>query len=159
LLNQEALELRRKEKEIIDKSEIESIIGNSLVCRLGLADDGTPYIVPLCFGYKDNCLYFHSAKEGRKVEILKQNNQVCFEFDITPEVKTGKTACAWGMKYQSVIGFGKALFIEDPEERRKALDVIMRQYADGVFEYSAKSFEKALVIKVEIESMTGKKSN
>jgi nitroimidazol reductase NimA-like FMN-containing flavoprotein (pyridoxamine 5'-phosphate oxidase superfamily) len=63
------------------------------------------------------------------------------------------------MRYQSVIGFGKALLIEDPDERRKALDVIMRQYADGDFEYSEKSFEKALVIKVEIESMTGKKSD
>jgi nitroimidazol reductase NimA-like FMN-containing flavoprotein (pyridoxamine 5'-phosphate oxidase superfamily) len=152
--------LRRKEKEITDKSEIESIIRKSLVCRLGIVDEGLPYIVPLCFGYDKGALFFHSAKEGRKIEILKKNNQVCFEFDITPEVQPGgRTACAWGMKYRSVIGFGKALFIKDPEERHKALDVIMRQYADGDFEYSEKSFEKALVIKVEIESMTGKKSD
>ena len=85
---------------------------------------------------------------------------MCFEFDIAPEVQPGgRKACAWGMKYRSVIGFGKALFIEDPEERRRALAVIMRQYGDGDFEYSEKSFEKVLVIKVEIESMTGKKSN
>ena len=151
--------MRRKEKEIIDKSEIESIIRKSMVCRLGLADNGKPYVIPLCFGYDKGALFFHSAKEGRKIEILKKNNQVCFEFDIAPEVKAGKTACAWGMKYRSVIGFGRALFVEDPEKRRKALDSIMRQYADGDFEYSEKSFEKALVIKVEIESMTGKKSH
>jgi len=151
--------LRRKEKEITDKSEIESIIRKSLVCRLGLADNGTPYIVPLCFGYKDNSLYFHSAKEGRKIEILRRNNEVCFEFDIDSEIKSGKGACAWGMKYRSVIGYGTATLIEDPEEKRKALDVIMAQYADGAFEYSEKVFGKALVIKVEIESMTGKKSN
>jgi nitroimidazol reductase NimA-like FMN-containing flavoprotein (pyridoxamine 5'-phosphate oxidase superfamily) len=152
--------LRRKEKEITDKSEIESIIRKSLVCRLGIADEGLPYIVPFCFGYDNGALYFHSAKEGRKIEMLEKNNQVCFEFDIAPEVQPGgRTACKWGMKYRSVIGFGKALFIEDPEERRKALDIIMRQYADGNFEYSEKSFEKALVIKVEIENMAGKKSN
>ena len=152
--------MRRKEKEITDKSEIESIIRKSMVCRLGLADDSTPYVVPLCFGYDNGALFFHSAKEGRKIEILKKNNQVCFEFDIAPEVQPGgREACAWGMKYRSVIGFGKASFIEDPEKRRKALDIIMRQYADGDFEYSEKSFEKALVIKVEIESMTGKKSD
>ena len=150
--------MRRKEKEITGKSEMESIVRKSLVCRLGMVDEGLPYIVPLCFGYDKDTLFFHSAKEGRKIEILKQNNQVCLEFDIASEVQPGKAACAWGMKYRSVIGFGKALFIEDPEERRKALDVIMRQYADGDFEYSEKSFEKALVIKVEIESMTGKKS-
>ena len=151
--------MRRKEKEISDIDEIESIIRKSLVCRLGLADDGSPYIVPLCFGYKDNSLYFHSAKEGRKIEILKRNNDVCFEFDDNLEVQTGKAACAWGMKYRSVIGYGTATLIEDPEEKRKALDVIMAQYADGAFEYSEKAFGKVLVIKVEIESMTGKKAN
>ena len=151
--------MRRKEKEITDKSEIESIIRKSLVCRLGLADDGSPYIVPLCFGYKDNSLYFHSAKEGRKIEILKRNNDVCFEFDDNLEVQAGKAACDWGMKYRSVIGYGRASFIEDPEEKRKALDVIMAQYADGDFEYSEKLFEEALVIKVDISSMTGKKSD
>ena len=151
--------MRRKEKEIIDKSEIESIIRKSMVCRLGLVDGGMPYVVPLCFGYDNGALFFHSAKEGKKIEILRRNSRVCFEFDIAPEVKTGKSACAWGMKYRSVIGFGRALFVEDPEERRKALDSIMRQYADGDFEYSEKSFGKALVIKVEIKSMTGKKSH
>jgi len=151
--------LRRKDKEITDKNEIESIIRKSLVCRLGLADDGSPYIVPLCFGYKDNSLYFHSAKEGRKIEILKRNNAVCFEFDVDLKIESGKDACAWGMKYRSVIGYGTATLIEDPEEKRKALDVIMAQYANGAFEYSEKVFGKALVIKVEIESMTGKKAN
>jgi len=151
--------LRRKEKEITDKSEIESIIRNSLVCRLGLAEGGTPYIVPLCFGYKDNCLFFHSAREGRKIEILRRNNAVCFEFDGNLEIKSAKTACDWGIKFRSVIGYGRASFIEDPEDKHKALDVIMAQYADGPFEYSEKAFEKTLVIKVEIESMTGKKSS
>jgi nitroimidazol reductase NimA-like FMN-containing flavoprotein (pyridoxamine 5'-phosphate oxidase superfamily) len=151
--------MRRKEKEITGRSEIESIIRNSLVCRLGLADAGTPYIVPLCFGYKDNRLYFHSAKAGRKIEILKRNNAVCFEFDGNLKVQAGKAACDWGMKFRSVIGYGRASFIEDPEDKRKALDVIMAQYADGAFEYSEKMFEKALLIKVEIESMTGKKSD
>ena len=151
--------MRRKDKEITDIGEIESIIRKSLVCRLGLADDGSPYIVPLCFGYKNNGLYFHSAKEGRKIEILKRNNDVCFEFDDNLEVQAGKAACDWGMKYRSVIGYGRASFIEDPEEMRKALDIIMRQYADGDFEYSEKLFEEALVIKVDISSMTGKKSD
>ncbi len=150
--------MRRKEKEITDKNEIESIIHKSQVCRLGFVDEGLPYIVPLCFGYRKNTLYFHSAKQGRKIEILRRNPQVCFEFDVDAHIHSGETACAWGMKYRSVIGFGRASFIDDPEEKRKALDIIMTQYADGTFEYSEKALGKALVIKVEIESMTGKKS-
>ena len=151
--------MRRKEKEITAKDEIESIIRKSTVCRLGLVDDSWPYIVPLCFGYRNNALYFHTAKEGRKIEILKRNNQLCFEFDIQTELKPGKTACAWGMKYCSVIGYGTALFIEDPEQKRQALDIIMAQYADGAFEYSQKAFDQALVIKVDITEMSGKKSD
>ena len=159
MLNQEVAILRRKEKEIIDRSEIEAIIRKAMVCRLGLADNGAPYIVPLCFGYKDNCLYFHSAKEGRKIEILKRNNEVCFEFEGELEIQAGKAACDWGMKFRSVIGYGRAFLIEDSDAKRQALDVIMAQYADGVFDYSEKAFEKTLIIKVEIDSMTGKKSN
>ena len=151
--------LRRKEKEITKTDEIESIIRKSKVCRLGLADDVWPYIVPLCFGYRNNALYFHTAKEGRKIEILKRNNQVCFEFDTQTDLKPGEKACAWGMKYRSVIGYGTALLIENPEQKREGLDIIMAQYADGAFEYSQKAFKEALVIKVEIESMTGKKSD
>jgi nitroimidazol reductase NimA-like FMN-containing flavoprotein (pyridoxamine 5'-phosphate oxidase superfamily) len=151
--------LRRKEKEVTGSDEIESIIRQSSVCRLGLVDDGWPYIVPLCFGYRNNVLYFHSAKEGRKIEILKRNNQVCFEFDISPEVQPGKTACAWGMKYRSVIGYGTAELIEDPDQKREALGIIMAQYAEGGFEFSQKAFDQALVIKVDISSMSGKKSN
>jgi hypothetical protein len=87
--------LRRKEKEITDIKEIESIIQRSQVCRLALVDAGLPYIVPLCFGYKNKMLYFHSAKEGQKIDILRRNRQVCFEFDIDARARSGKTACAW----------------------------------------------------------------
>ena len=151
--------MRRKEKEITDIKEIESIIQQSQVCRLALADEGLPYIVPLCFGYKNKILYFHSAKEGQKIDILRRNRQVCFEFDIDARVRSGKTACAWGMGYKSVIGYGTASLVEDPEEKQKALDIIMRQYSEGEFEYSAKNLAEMLVIKVDISAMTGKKSN
>ena len=151
--------MRRKEKEITNKTEIESVIRKSQICRLGLSENGLPYIVPLCFGYQDDSLYFHSAPEGRKVDILKHNNQVCFEFDGDTRITTGKTACAWGMQYRSVIGYGEASFIQDPKEKRKALDIIMGQYADGAFEYSGKALDKTLIIKIDISSMTGKKSD
>ena len=150
--------MRRNEKEITDKSEIESIIQQSLVCRLALSDNGSPYIVPLCFGYSDNTLYFHSAKEGKKREILERNNNVCFEFDVGTEVKPGKTGCDWGMKYRSVIGFGEAFIVEDLEEKRRALGIIMAQYADQVYKLTDAAVKETLVIKVEISSMTGKKS-
>jgi hypothetical protein len=137
---------------------MEDILSRATVCRLGLCDGGRPYVVPLCFGYKDNTLYFHCAGQGKKLDILRKNNNVCFEVDIDHELIKGKAACEWGMKYKSVIGFGKAVFVEDAELKRKALDVIMKQYAEGTFEYPANAIENIVVIKVEIESMTGKQS-
>ncbi len=151
--------MRRTEKEINDQTEIDSIIEHSQVCRLAMVDGDTPYLVPLCFGYRDGVLYFHSAKEGKKIDILRQNNSVCFEFEIVSGLSTGKTACDWGINYRSVIGFGKAVILEDQAEKRSALEVITAQYADKDYKLTDGAVKETLVIKVDIESMTGKRSD
>ena len=150
--------MRRKDKAIVELAEIEEIVRKSLVCRLGLAEENRPYVVPLIFGFKDRTLYFHSAPEGKKIEILRKNSKVCFEFDLDHEILVDEEACRWGMKYRSVIGFGKASFVEDLEEKRKGLDVIMQHYSGRSFSYPEPAVENTVVIKVEIESMTGKES-
>ena len=150
--------MRRKEKEITEKSAIETIIKKSLVCRLALSDDNSPYIVPLSFGYKDNVLYFHGSLKGKKIDIIKKNQRVCFEFDINTEIVKAEDACHWSMKYKSVIGFGKAVFLEDLDEKRKALNIIMSQYSDRTFQFNDATLKGTVVIKVKIESMTGKQS-
>ncbi|MHC4243849.1 MAG: pyridoxamine 5'-phosphate oxidase family protein, partial [Planctomycetota bacterium] len=149
--------MRRKDQEITDIATIEDIIRKGQVCRLALSENGRPYIVPLCFGYKDNTLYFHSACEGKKLDILRKNNNVCFEIDIDQELVKGKKACNCSMKYRSVIGFGKAELIEDIESKRKAFNIIMQNYLKGFFKYSEESIKNTVIIRVEIESMTGKK--
>jgi len=151
--------MRRKEQEITDKEEIEAIIRRSLVCRLALSDEGMPYIVPLCFGYQDNTLYFHSAREGKKVDILKKNNRVSFEFDIDTEIQKDKDPCNWGMQYKSVIGFGEVSFVEDLEDKKWALAIVVGQYGDGTFEFPDAFVQKTAVIRVKITDMTGKRSS
>ena len=150
--------MRRKEKEITDRSELESIIARSLTCRLALSVDNQPYVVPLCFGYQDNVLYFHSASEGRKIDMIRRNNRVCFEFDIDQQLIKEKEACLWGMNYRSIIGFGKATIIETDDKMQEMLDIIMNHYGDGDFEYSADLMEMMVIIKVDIDEMTNKQS-
>lgn len=150
--------MRRKEREINDLKAIELIITTSQVCRLALSDGDQPYIVPLCFGYRDNALYFHSAIEGKKIEIIRKNPNVCFEFEKDVDLVRADIPCGWGMKYQSVIGFGHASVIEDAEDKMDAAKIIMSQYSDHEFEFNKDSLNKALIIKVEISGMTGKKS-
>ena len=149
----------RKDQEITEQSAIESVIQASLVCRLALSDNDRPYIVPLCFGYQDNTLYFHCGVKGRKLEILKKNPNVCFEFEANVAVLKGQDACSWNMQYQSVIGFGKAVLLEDVEEKQKAVDIIVRQYSDKKLPLPEATLRKTVVIKVPIDSMTGKHSS
>jgi hypothetical protein len=150
--------MRRKDREITDIALIEDVIRNSLVCRLGMSRNDQSYVVPLCFAHSDNTLYFHSAGEGLKLEILQQNPNVCVEFDIDQKVVQDDKPCKWSMKYRSVIGFGKGSVVEDLEEKKKGLDAIMQHYAGRSFEYVEAAIENTVIIKVEVESMTGKKS-
>jgi nitroimidazol reductase NimA-like FMN-containing flavoprotein (pyridoxamine 5'-phosphate oxidase superfamily) len=148
----------KQEKEIFKISAIEAIIKKALICRLGLSDGENPYIVPLSFGYQDKALYFHSAAKGKKIDIIRKNPRVCFEIDINSEIIKAEDACKWGMRYQSVIGYGKAVLLQSADEKRKALKIIMSQYSDRPHHFIEKKVQKAAVIKVEIEEMTGRQS-
>ena len=151
--------MRRKDKEITNIEEIESIVRSATVCRIGLAENNIPYIIPLNFGFQNNVIYFHSAPMGKKIDILKMNNNVCFEFDIDHELIISDNICNSSMKYRSVIGFGRAFFIESSEEKRDALNIITNHYTSkDLHEYNEKLLKKSALIKIEIDTMTGKKS-
>ena len=150
--------MRREDREIVDEKEIEAIIKRAAICHLALCHDNQPYIVPFNFGYKDRCLYFHSAREGRKIEMIRSNGNVCFELDIDHKINRRGLACEWSFGYKSVIGFGKATIIDDPLGKRHGLGIIMSHYSKRAFEFSDDKIKNVLLIKIEIESMTGKKS-
>jgi nitroimidazol reductase NimA-like FMN-containing flavoprotein (pyridoxamine 5'-phosphate oxidase superfamily) len=152
--------MRRKDKEIRDKMEIEAVIRAATVCRLAMMDGLQPYIVPLCFGYRDDVFYFHSANTGRKLELLRCNNRVCFELDVDCRVTRGEEACNWGMAFKSVVGYGKAEFLEDPSDKRRALQALMQQYAgrDSDFVFEDAQLRHTTVFRVRVERMTGKRS-
>jgi uncharacterized protein len=146
--------MKRKDREICDKDVMESIICQANVCRLAFCDGFVPYVVPLCFGYCQGVIYFHAAKEGRKLEILSKNSKVCFEIDIDQEQIRSQDHCS--MRYRSVIGFGTASIVVEKEEKVQALDQIMRHYHQEPSAYSEATLERTAIIKVNIEDMTGK---
>jgi len=150
--------VRRIDKEITDRSALEAIIEASFVCRLALSDGDQPYIVPLCFGYNDMTLFFHGAKEGRKIDLIRKNSNVCFEFDLDAAAIEDEKACSWGVRYRRVIGFGRAFLLDDFEEKRKALDIIIDHYSARRFQIPEKTINATAVIKVEIEKISGKQS-
>ncbi len=150
--------MRRKDREIKDNNEIESIINSTPVCRIALSENGLSYIIPVCFGYSNNNIYFHSANAGKKIDLIKKNNKVCFEFDIYEGLITKGHPCDWDVRYKSVIGYGKAFFIDGEQEKINALNIILRHYSDESFSFPENSIKNVTVIKVEIEKLTGKRS-
>jgi nitroimidazol reductase NimA-like FMN-containing flavoprotein (pyridoxamine 5'-phosphate oxidase superfamily) len=93
-----------------------------------------------------------------KAGIIRKNPNVCFEIDTEVELAEAEKACDYGMKYRSVIGFGKASFIEDEDEKKDALAIVMSQYSDREFQFPEEIKGKTAIIKIEISSMTGKQS-
>jgi nitroimidazol reductase NimA-like FMN-containing flavoprotein (pyridoxamine 5'-phosphate oxidase superfamily) len=149
----------RKVKEILDESLIQAILEEADIFRIAMRDGDETYIVPLNFGYDGHYLYFHSAKSGKKVDLLKENNRICFETDIRTELVKRELICNWGMKYLSVIGKGQVKFITENDEKKKALDIIINKYAKGAAQdFSESSMDKIEVFRVEILEITGKKS-
>jgi len=148
--------VRRKDLEITDRAEIDSILDRALVCRLGLSNDSQPYVVPLSFGYDGKALYFHSAGQGRKIEMIRANPRVCFEVDMDHEVVKREGSCTWTIKYNSVIGFGTASIVEDRKAKATALNALMRHYGGGEYPIGDKMLDTVAVIKVDVDSVSGK---
>lgn len=155
--------MRRKDREVTGKDEILAILEKCRVLRLGLCDGDKPYVVPLNFGYRTEggklFLCFHSAKEGRKIELIRKNPTVCFEADASFQLVTGKRACEWSAEYESVIGEGRAVLLDDPTEKAAALDCIMERYGfHGKPEYSTESLAAVAVIRIDVETVSGKRA-
>jgi nitroimidazol reductase NimA-like FMN-containing flavoprotein (pyridoxamine 5'-phosphate oxidase superfamily) len=151
--------MRRSDKQITDPAEIEALLRSAELCHLSMVNDGKPYVVPMNFGYANGALYFHSAPEGRKIDVLRKNPKVCFSVIGKYDLKTGEKACSWTAKYSSVIGTGKASILEDRVEKEKGLAILMKQYSEDEYDFSDEKLDGVVVIKVEIETLTGKSSD
>ena len=150
--------MRRKEKEIVERERLMSILERSRTMRLGLSDGDEPYVVPVSFGVEENAIYVHSAPEGRKLDVIRKNPMVCFEVD-EGELRVKGEPCTWGMRYESVIGWGRAKIIEEREAKEAGLGAIVRHYgASPPFRFDD-SIDRTVVIRIEIERMTGKASS
>jgi len=133
--------MRRSDREFTDTREILELIQKSDSCRLGMADfsgdEVQPYVVALNYAYEASpkegswgSFWFHGAKEGRKIDILRKNSRVCIQIDTSHELKTGPQACNWGMNYESLYAEGRAFIVEDEAEKTKGLNLLMQHFTN-----------------------------
>lgn len=151
--------MRRRDKEIRSRDQIDAIIRDCQVCRLALAAENQPYIVPVSFGYDGASLFFHTATSGKKIEFLEANDRICFEFDRNVRLQADpKAACKWTFFYESVIGYGTVSELKDPAEKTRGLDQIMLHYSGKQWEFDSKLMTRTRVWQVAIDTLTGKRA-
>lgn len=156
--------MRRKDREVTDLNRIFEIVRNCSVAHVGMVENGKPYVVALNFGYERQgdalVLYFHSAYEGHKMDILKENPNVYFQMDCVNEFITGtkENPCAYCWRYDSVMGSGQVEFVENPEEKSAALNCIIRHLrkTEDTVQFPEATLEKTCVYKLRSTDITGK---
>jgi nitroimidazol reductase NimA-like FMN-containing flavoprotein (pyridoxamine 5'-phosphate oxidase superfamily) len=157
--------MRRKDKEITGIQDKIAIIEKCKWCRLGLSENNFPYVVPLNYGYtyenEQLTLFFHGALEGKKIDIIKKNNNACFEIDCDTKLIEGKKSCNYGFEFKSVIGFGKIIFLETNDEKSNGLKYLMKHQAgqDTAHDFSEDELKNVCVFKMVVEEFTGKQKN
>jgi nitroimidazol reductase NimA-like FMN-containing flavoprotein (pyridoxamine 5'-phosphate oxidase superfamily) len=152
--------MRRKEKEIADRAELEGILGRGKFATLALCRDGEPYAVTLNFGFdaERNALWFHCAQEGMKIEILRANPRVCGTVIEDRGYKKGKCSHA----YRTAVFRGTAAIVADLEEKKRGLRALVERLEENPAPILDKVLkdEKALaevcVLRLDLEETTGK---
>ncbi len=151
--------MRRHDKEITNRQEIDAIIRSALVCRIAFADGNEPYVVPVSFGYDGEALFIHTAKSGRKVDFIEANSRVCFELEDNVSLRADDhDACKWTFVFESVIGYGTITELETAEERARGLKQIMLHYSGREWDIDEAATATTRVWRIDVESVTGKRS-
>ncbi len=150
--------MRRTDKEITEPALIAQIIEQSDICRLGLAKENAPYILPICFGYDGQAIYFHTALEGKKIDFMAANDRVCIEFERGVHLITHDNPCEWTFSFQSVIGYGTVEELLAPAEKVTGLNHIMRHYSGKNWAFDVEDMARIRVWRVALDTLTGKQS-
>ena len=153
--------MTRREQQVTDINEIIEILDKSKVVHVGMIDGDEPYVVPMNYGYilEDGKLtiYLHGARRGRKIDAIKANPKVFYEMccDITPF--EGDVACRYGITYASIMGRGLATLVEDVEEKKKALSILMKTQTGKDFTFEDKFTTVVSIIRIDTLEFTAKK--
>jgi len=154
--------MTRREKQVLDMSEIRDILDRSKVLHLGLVDGDEPYVVPMNYGYTmdengELTLYLHGATQGRKLDVIRKNPKIFFEMECDLDPFEGDVACRYGLTYRSIMGRGLAEIVEEPEEKMKALTVLMKTQTGKDFEFNERLVKVVSVIRIRTTDYTAKK--
>lgn len=151
--------MNNPERIVSNVDEILSIIKTQQICRLALNDERSPYIVPVNFGYEYQgdrwTVWFHGARTGKKMRLLRKNPAISVEIDGDHRLIEAEDACDYSYAYASIIASGEAVIVQDREEMKHGLDMIMRQAAPGrSFSYRDDMLKAVCVVRISCQTLT-----
>jgi len=144
---------------IEDKKELESIVKKCDVCFVGMVEeDGTPYVIPMNFGYTNHEIILHSGPHGKHLGLLALNNRVCVTFCTEHKLvyQHPDVACSYSMTSKSVLCKGAVSFVEDLKEKEELMSLLMKNYTNRPFKFSTPALMNVKVWRVKVDEMTGK---
>jgi nitroimidazol reductase NimA-like FMN-containing flavoprotein (pyridoxamine 5'-phosphate oxidase superfamily) len=152
--------LTKRENRVTDPEQICRILDTAKVLHLGLAVDNEPYVVPMNYGYTMEegklVLYLHSAVKGRKLDMMQTNPNVFFSIDCDRMPFEGKLPCQYGLVYSSVMGCGTATIVEDVEEKKQTMTILMNTQTGKDFSFEDRLVSIVAVIRIDVAEYTAK---
>jgi len=152
--------LTKRENRVTDPTEIIRILDTAKVLHLGLSVNDEPYVVPMNYGYTMEegrlVLYLHSAVKGKKLDMMQANPKVFFSIDCDRMPFEGRVPCQYGLVYSSIMGRGTATIVEDVEEKKQAMTVLMKTQTGKDFTFEDRLVSIVAVIRIDVEEYTAK---
>ena len=152
--------LTKRERQVTDPEKILHILDTGKVLHLGLSVKDEPYVVPMNYGYTMEegklTLYLHSAVRGKKLDMLRENPRVFFEIDCDLVPFESELPCQYGLAYSSVMGKGIARIVDDVEEKKKAMSILMKTQTGKDFTFEDRLVSIVAVIRIDVEAYTAK---
>ena len=152
--------LTKRERQVTDPEQIIRILDTAKVLNLGLSVNDEPYVVPMNYGYRMEdgklTLYLHSAVKGKKLDMIRANPKVFFSMDCDRMPFEGRVPCQYGMVYSSIMGRGKATIVEDVEEKKQAMTLLMKTQTGKDFSFEDRLVSIVAVIRIDVAEYTAK---
>jgi uncharacterized protein len=149
-----------RQKIVTQKGEILNIIAQSKICYVAMVDsEGKPYNLPFNFGFDEDYIYLHSGNEGKKVDILKSNPDICIAFSNSEKLayQSAEVACSHFMRYRSALVWGSVEIIDNPAEKEKIMNKFMKHYTGrNDYKYGVPAIRNVQVYRVSTKHMSGK---
>jgi len=140
----------------MSSGEIEQLLHQQLVGRIGCHANGITYVVPVSYAYDGNYIYCHTF-EGMKTDMMRKNAEVCFEVDNTKNLANWQSVIAWGSFEELAVGPGRKEAIKVLSERQLPIINSQTMHLGSHWPFvSADDSIEGVIFRIHIREKTGR---